>query len=42
MLKLEGLHCAAWLLSEEFEDPKIERKIQIGGAAVAVAVPPDA
>jgi hypothetical protein len=42
MLKLECLRYAARLLDGEFEDPEIERKIQINGAAPAIVVPPEA
>ena len=38
-LRLESLRYAGRLLSEEFEDPEIDRKIQINGAAPAIVVP---
>lgn len=41
-LRLESLRYAGRLLSAEFEDPEIDRKIQTSGAAPTVVVPPDA
>jgi hypothetical protein len=41
-LELENLRYAARLLDDEFEDPDIERKIHINGAATHVVVPPEA
>jgi len=41
-IELENLRYAGRLLAEEFEDPEIERKIQITGAAPHVLVPPEA
>ncbi|MEO8018238.1 MAG: hypothetical protein ABI769_10520 [Pseudomonadota bacterium] len=42
MLKLECLRYAGRLLDGEYEDPEIERKIQINGAAPAIVVTPEA
>ena len=41
-MRLESLRYAGRLLSDEFEDPEIDRRIQLTGAAPAVVVPPDA
>jgi hypothetical protein len=41
-LRLEGLRYAGRLLSDEFEDPDIDRKIQITGTTPSILVPPDA
>jgi hypothetical protein len=41
-VQLEALRYAGRLLSDEFEDPEIDRRIQITGAAPGVVVPPDA
>ncbi|MFI6360582.1 hypothetical protein ACIBJF_50615 [Streptomyces sp. NPDC050743] len=38
-LRLESLRYAGRLLSEEFDDPEVDRKIQINGAAPAIVVP---
>ena len=41
-LELENLRYAGRLLDKEFDDPEIDRKIQITGAAPAIVVPPEA
>ncbi len=41
-LELENLRYAARLLAEEFDDPEIDRQIQINGVAPSITVQPDA